>query len=676
MMETGMKFGQTMRLAAAFLLLSGCGVDDPEHSVSVVKTMKVTAVTQTTRTTLDGVRIRWSARDRIGVWSDLSAENGCFVTGEVSEGASSAEFTGDPIEGTRFYAYYPYSESVSIDRDVPQLTMALPSVQQYADCGSFASGSNPMVASGESPERMVFRSVCGVIRLQLTGSATVRSIRLEACGGECLAGEGRIDLSRSESLRTWEPVAGRGASSLLLDCAPGVSLDESLPTVFVFVVPAGTYREGIRFAIFDTQGGVMYRRSTEGRPITVETNHIKTFNPFDYAPASAAGALDAAGTANCYAVSRGGTYSFDATVMGNGAATPARAAYRSDYGTAGGIVPSALHPVSAGVLWQTAPGLIRDVSLDSDGRIRFSTADPLTEGNAVIAAYDRDGAIVWSWHIWLTGADLEGALQDYPIHAKYGACGPARVMDRNLGAHAASETVSDVSRTYGMFYQWGRKDPFVPYGSQGSWIPTYDDAGTLLRSRSAAGFTAGGWYTVDGESLRAQATVAAAIAYPMCFVTATDQSSALEQYFNWIHVTTLQPDDLWGCVRPDAVSDTGVKTIYDPCPPGYRVAHRYVWAGLADDPDAGTVAGNWHGTASSNGYLFSLPDGSTAFYPAAGYRTGTSISNVGRGWSCWANAPVAADRPYASVCRYIGLRVGLLDSFERYYGCQVRCIRE
>ena len=60
-------------------------------------------------------------------------------------------------------------------------------------------------------------------------------------------------------------------------------------------------------------------------------------------------------TANCYVAGLAGTtYKFPATVMGNGLTLAADPSYApSTGGTAPGIVPSPLAPVSATILWQT-----------------------------------------------------------------------------------------------------------------------------------------------------------------------------------------------------------------------------------------------------------------------------------------------------------------------------------
>ena len=155
--------------------------------------------------------------------------------------------------------------------------------------------------------------------------------------------------------------------------------------------------------------------------------------------------------------------------------------------------------MTAKLLWQTAPNLIGEVSLGEEGRIRFTTADPFVEGNAVVAACDADGAILWSWHLWLTSADLEGSLHRYAL--PYEGLGAAAVMDRNLGALAAAWLGADNASSYGMFYQWGRKDPFVPFRSSQERMAVYDAPNLRmirrLRRRSMP-LRAGTWPTGNG----------------------------------------------------------------------------------------------------------------------------------------------------------------------------------
>lgn len=146
--------------------------------------------------------------------------------------------------------------------------------------------------------------------------------------------------------------------------------------------------------------------------------------------------LDKDGSANSYIVSEAGSYQFIPT-KGNSA---------EPVGTIS----------SAEVLWETfgtdvipnVGDLVKNVKYEN-GVISFDTPETFAEGNAVIAAKDASGTILWSWHIWLTDKPNELVYKN----------NAGTMMDRNLGAISAEEKVEYES--IGLLYQWGRKDPFL-----------------------------------------------------------------------------------------------------------------------------------------------------------------------------------------------------------------------
>jgi hypothetical protein len=108
---------------------------------------------------------------------------------------------------------------------------------------------------------------------------------------------------------------------------------------------------------------------------------------------------------------------------------------------------------SAELLWQDAQGLVTAVGIDGDYLTLTVGKDADTqEGNAVIAAKDAEGTIVWSWHIWVTKQTF------------------ATLTEVNTGSHTYQLTpvnlgwVGEATSTTGYctFYQWGRKDAFIP----------------------------------------------------------------------------------------------------------------------------------------------------------------------------------------------------------------------
>lgn len=223
--------------------------------------------------------------------------------------------------------------------------------------------------------------------------------------------------------------------------------------------------------------------------------------------------LSTNGTANCYIVSEPGTYSLPA-VMGNSSRTVGQVS-------------------SAGVLWETfctgsapeAGELISNVQCRQN-RIIFETSRAFKRGNALIAAFDAYGTILWSWHIWLTDQPKE---QEYYNNAGI-------MMDKDLGAQ--SGRIGE--NREGLTYQWGRKDPFTGY--------------------EVAATDGKEWELYDYEI----ATPKYATAHPTTVIR-----TRLGEYQCVHHGIWCRDEDLILWDRP--------KTIYDPCPPGWRIPDSGIW---------------------------------------------------------------------------------------------------
>lgn len=245
--------------------------------------------------------------------------------------------------------------------------------------------------------------------------------------------------------------------------------------------------------------------------------------------------LSAGGAANCYIVPAAGDYKFRATVKGNGAGDLAGVNKDTDAGT---IAKAELVWASYGTATAPLDGeLIRNISYE-DGYVYFSSGQVYREGNAVVAVKDGSGKILWSWHLWFTDDNIEGAAQTYP--------GGAVFMDRNLGALSADSSPSN----YGLLYQWGRKDPFLNAKDTGSnyvdisiWNPAVLGTPKTIRSYTAA-------------TLPSIATL-----------VETPTEFSYEPKKGWTSDLSSAGSDLWA-------ED---KTIFDPCPPGWKVPQGAMW---------------------------------------------------------------------------------------------------
>lgn len=245
--------------------------------------------------------------------------------------------------------------------------------------------------------------------------------------------------------------------------------------------------------------------------------------------------------ANCYIVQKQGKYKFLADNQFNfGAGLP---------------VPPEIQPVDAKLIWQTEPGSISYVGIDMEAEkpyINFEVNK--AKGNALIGALDKDGNIVWSWHIWMPETEIAGIVCESGYE----------VMNLNLGA---INNIPGDADCYGMLYQWGRKDPFP---ASETLLGTTETVGAPLYDidNNPIEITHSSWTDMGNNTLEYS------ISHP------TEVISNYAQYYtsrDWLKAENSD-DSLWGNPEGDLrdsdnnYPNKGRKTCYDPCPAGWRVA--------------------------------------------------------------------------------------------------------
>ena len=162
-----------MIVALAGAVLAGCSEDFMSEAVlqPEVPTVRLAVDHAETRASLDGVSVSWEAGDKISV-------NGTTYT---LQGSESEGWYVDVAEAASYEAVYPAS-AVRSDG-----LLMLPAVQHYT-AGSFDTAAHLMTASAQSVgEGLQFRNQCALLKLSLTGAATVERIVLTGNNGEYLA---------------------------------------------------------------------------------------------------------------------------------------------------------------------------------------------------------------------------------------------------------------------------------------------------------------------------------------------------------------------------------------------------------------------------------------------------------------------------------------------------------
>lgn len=343
--------------------------------------------------------------------------------------------------------------------------------------------------------------------------------------------------------------------------------------------------------------------------------------------------LSAAGTANSYIVSTAGSYCFSAAVRGNGLGDAA----------ASGLDP-AIEPadaMTADWLWTSSADLVSEVSYDKIlGEIAFTAGSG--RGNAVIALM-LGGEVVWSWHIWMTDAPQTMTYENGVIF-----------MDRNLGATGVTVGGTDA---YGMYYQWGRKDPF--YGGE----KTETSAEAFLQAKANTTFNPA-YADLTWNFNGVATTPLEAAKHPTTFYNAKVGTT-----YNWLAKPLTKMWDV-------------EKNLNDPCPAGYRVAEIDAWQNLSAGNDYIGGVSAWDNTNFGMTYTY---NGQTAWYPAQGYRNYSSGSIVGLRSSTGGSGTYWSTTTSAAKTRYLFFKKQLTSSSgsinpeldkERSYGYTVRCCRE
>lgn len=202
-----------------------------------------------------------------------------------------------------------------------------------------------------------------------------------------------------------------------------------------------------------------------------------------------------------------------------------------------------------------------------------------TSGNIVVGVKKKGfgtDAYLWSWHLWLTEEPQE----------------IAGFMDRNLGA--TSSKPSDGSKTYGLYYQFGRKDPFVRY------VDIYNINGRKIQTGMSKGY--------------GYVTFARAVKSPQRFYTEPNSTP-----YDWASPNNYT-DKNWNDI-------TGIigKSLFDPSPSGWKLAEETAYSKFS--------IYTFLTDKTNNGKMYK-----SNWFPASGHLQGsagsyTSDSGYGGWWS-------------------------------------------
>lgn len=286
-------------------------------------------------------------------------------------------------------------------------------------------------------------------------------------------------------------------------------------------------------------------------------------------------------------------------------------------------------------------------------RRKGSLADPWTKAEGYM----------WSWHVWVTDynpyedvgewqdgkyiyelSGNNGSLHRYAALDRIEMYKNRYLMDRNLGAKGYAKS-DGVEKSTGMFYQYGRKDPF-PASDR-----VYDGNSQSLTLE---------FVSAEGINIHD------AVMSPLKYYT---KSSG-----DWLSDDTYRGYS-WNDLNEEVKKGEG-KSFFDPCPPGWQLHVYQVWGDFdkADKCDW-TITGTKFDAGWMVDLTASAEDEEVAYFPASGLRLRTTgaLNNSGTVCALWSVTEEAGEvvrYSYFEKDRMLKEQPGAY----RAMGLPVRCI--
>lgn len=598
------------------------------------------------------IAMDWSVGDQIGVFGTGTTSNACFTSTNTYP-IRETGFKGTCAMGEKpEYAYYPYNANASDKTSVP---VSIPSVQNYSGVASVAQydfkAANSFADLGGGKYQFNMKQLASLLRLEInlndiaallaekaveTASESLKSITLSSdvrmtgdftCDLTKLAGNNALNFSGDAgqtlglTINFIDKPALSGMVVAYAVVAPGAQKGKTL-TCTMIVNDFLSVKLSAQM-LCDFEGGKYYTLPLNASVFVNNGAAVEDKTPADAEPV-------AGQPSNCYMINAAKTYSFDATVIGNGeVGIIADAGFHT--------TSASIDPKSAKLMWEDTEGFISGVSLVK-GKVLFTAEKNV--GNAMIAVFDGAGTVLWSWHIWGVGDTMpedEKVYSQATISANSTLKVNYTVMDRALGALSKTSYFTTL-------YQWGRKDP-IPNST------TYFVDGQAIDIERT--------YPVHKPGSAADATILTSVQHPECII-----DDYKGQAGDWLASdNTNRYNLLWGDNNTTYVFNkskpaagkgwTNGKTIYDPCPSGYRVSSKFAWTGFCGSSSGDTKNIDYINFVKyENGYYFkkNSSDGVGIYFPMTGSRgckTGSlwvgsgasAYSSLNHDASYWASAP-------------------------------------
>ena len=562
-----------------------------------------------------GAKFTFVDGDRLGIFP-YSPTAGVQMPFELkSSGAESAVFNcpGFSLKaGTRYAAYYPYNStnssynSVAVDYTGQRQTTATTPAASTSSNFDISSADYLMAQATPSGNACSFKmshiGALVVMDVTVGQNATYTELTLNSSSASFIQ-TGTLNAGQSYTQGTSaNPTQGIAITSsttsnkmtLALGSGSGLYLTAGQTYRFCMMVPPTNVTGTVTIRLEDN--------SNAEHIANVDTKNLRQGYAYKYTcTVDATTNLSSVSMANSYIVPMGSIdsdgYFFPTTQCGNGRECDWTSIGFTDgegeaYPTGGG------HTLSGNgvVVTLNQNNCISDV-IFATNRIYFKATG--NKGNAKLTL-TNNGTYVWTWHIWCT--NQPGTVSGIGKGNKY------TVMDRNLGAYDEINYYSEEG--CGLYYPFGS-----PIGFTVAEYTNGDEGGYRMKDAYALNPNKP-FLKCGGNYMPFNSWGATDYQLPWCLLWGGGS------YFNYNNYASK-------------IGNVNTKTMYDPCPPGYKVMPYDVLDGYSND--ASGANGSYYGVSitGTNGTLF-LPYNGTIY--RGGIRTmsvtiwGTAYTVDTRGW--------------------------------------------
>ena len=676
------------------LAVAGCSAEMEECTISNIENEKyLTLIADTEISTKlaigdkngDRYPLTWSSGDQLGLYSVTDGAQINNIAATLSEGAGESKgiFTvNDPVSlapsgQTEICIYYPFNMMAAFtDSTEPVIENEMANIQEQSEENISDEVTKYGIAyasvisdNQDNPISFTLSHAMAYIKVNLSSSEyegyILKSITIsDKDNGTPLSGRYSLNLKTGEI----SPVEGLTSSSVQVVLNKDVLISNSSKSFYLAAFPADFSGKSIYVVISmektDSEGGI----TSVSIPVLKNGKNLQAgmINVIDitdlkysdnacpwYEPVETRLLVDgyAYGEANCIMSDFNNDVIFTVKARGDfsNVSEPKYAKViwgldqnaTKDFVTCGGSTTEYI-PIS-GPEYNVTANVIKDNSpYGGIGQIAIYAEDKTT--------------ILWSYLIWHSPQWNEHQYQN------------GIVLDRNIGA------LNQMNRwnSNGIYIQWGRYT-LMPWSNSGRQ---------------------------DGDhSKKADGTIRTSNEYPLARLYTEGIETAFGDWYWSGPSETDRKDNLWGNPDPES-EDGGQKSIYDPCPKGWRV----ITPAILKEVEQNAVLDIYEVT-NSNGsvtpfyrYAYEYEPGKKAYWPCAGEWFGSlnkSNSGNARTRTCtdvggfyWANSPASTGNTKA-YCLYLkGLGQGDVSSSTindeqmesqvgyRSNACSVRCMKD